>query len=108
MHFGKAVALGKQRENALRVVDEAPLTERLGVGGRRLFVAEYQHGQTLMCFVEHRNDGGTRSRERHALHVESRHARGIAREQPFDWRTVRADETFAGMSRIGETGLEQN
>ena len=107
MHFRKTVAFGEQVENAARVGDETPFTQRLRIGGCGLCVAQQKHRQALMRFVERIDHRFARTLERHALHIEARDTLGIAGKQSFDGRAIGTDESFAGIAGIGKSGFEQ-
>jgi hypothetical protein len=95
MHFGKTVTLCKQRESAARIGDEA-------------FLAQHQHGQTLMRLAQCVDRCPARTLERHATDIEPSVTRRIACEQAFDRCAIRTGERFARALGIGETRIQQN
>jgi hypothetical protein len=107
MDLRETVSLGEERENPVRVGDEVLVAKSLNVVRDRVFVAQHEHGQTLMRFIERCDHVMPGPQKRHALHVELHDTLEFAREQSFDRYAVLTDKAVPRMRGIGKTRFQQ-
>jgi hypothetical protein len=102
MKPGEAMALGKQFEDAIGLVDETHAIPVFRIS--RCVLGENKHGQRLMFIADGSNHACARPGKGNPLHLDPACKIGEGRQQSLDSVAIGADETDARLVGIGKPG----